>query len=110
MGGTMLQTDDDDRVAFQPTYRRPARPPGALSETALAERCTGCGDCVSVCPASVLSLDADGCPVVGARDRCGYCGLCADVCMQGAIELIVRTRTGLALVMAVERGLSRHRD
>jgi ferredoxin len=110
----MLRTDDhttEDHTPPDPlptARRRPPRPPGSRSEDGLAARCTGCGDCVSVCPASVLSLDSDGYPVLRARDRCGQCGLCADVCMFGAIELTARTRAGLALVMAIERGMSRH--
>ncbi len=105
MGDMMLQTADHRTADLSPASRDPVRPPGALSEAALAGSCTGCGDCVSVCPATLLSLDLDGCPVLSARDRCRHCGLCADVCMHGAIELTARTRAGLALVMALERDM-----
>jgi ferredoxin len=114
----MLRSDDHttrdhtspDTQPVAPIRRHPLRPPGSRSEDGLAARCIGCGDCVSVCPASILSLDPDGYPVLRGRERCGHCGLCADVCMFGAIELTARTRAGLALVMAIERGMSRHSD
>lgn len=71
------------------------RPPGTARERRLAELCTGCSDCVAVCPKQIISLDEERLPVVSSLDACGRCGLCADVCTRGAIELTKETRLGL---------------
>lgn len=78
------------------------RPPGALEDHELEDLCTGCGDCVAVCPQEVLVLDAQSLPAVVSKDRCGKCGLCADVCMMGAIELTVETRLALVQLKTCE--------
>ncbi|MBQ0751941.1 MAG: 4Fe-4S binding protein [Roseovarius sp.] len=71
------------------------RPPGTVREWRLADLCTGCGDCVEVCPKAIITLDEERLPVVTALEACGRCGLCADVCTRGAIELTRETRLGL---------------
>lgn len=71
------------------------RPPGTVREWRLADLCTGCGDCVEVCPKAIITLDGERLPVVTAPHACGQCGLCADVCTRGAIELTPETRLGL---------------
>jgi ferredoxin len=48
-------------------------------------RCTGCGDCVPVCPAGVLALASQRLEFV-KPDSCDYCGECEAVCNQGAIS------------------------
>ncbi|MEQ9258439.1 MAG: 4Fe-4S binding protein [Roseovarius sp.] len=78
------------------------RPPGALKEPALEDKCTGCGDCAAVCPQEIISLDAHSLPVMTSLDSCAKCGLCADVCMMGAIELTLETRLGLARLKSAE--------
>ncbi|MET4101098.1 NAD-dependent dihydropyrimidine dehydrogenase PreA subunit [Roseovarius sp. MBR-78] len=75
------------------------RPPGALCESRLMDRCTGCGDCVEVCPKQIIGLDDARLPVVIAMETCGQCGLCADVCTHGAINLTLETRLGLKRIM-----------
>ena len=75
------------------------RPPGTVREWRLADMCTGCGDCVAVCPNSIVALDREVLPVVTAIDACGRCGLCADVCTRGAIELTKETRLGLERIL-----------
>lgn len=75
------------------------RPPGTVREWRLADLCTGCGDCVDVCPKQIITLDQERLPVVSAMDRCGRCGLCADVCMRGAIELTRETQLGLERIL-----------
>ena len=100
----MLKAVDTDTGVSNALTKGPPRPPGTLREAKLKEVCTGCGDCITVCPSAALSLDPEGHPVLSAKGRCGQCGLCADVCMQGAIELTARTRAGLQFILAVERG------
>ena len=58
---------------------------------ALVDRqaCTGCGNCVAICPYDACSLEADQ----GAwkstvnRMRCTGCGSCVSVCPNGSIQL-----------------------
>ena len=50
-------------------------------------RCTGCGDCMSACPASAIALVGDKARVdVG---RCSGCGACIKLCSAGAIHEVV---------------------
>ena len=55
-----------------------------------AERCIGCGDCLTVCPTGAAVL-VDGVP--GATDACTACGRCVDVCLAGARTIAGRTMT-----------------
>ncbi|GIL09319.1 MAG: hypothetical protein BroJett033_8300 [Chloroflexota bacterium] len=48
--------------------------------------CTGCGDCVTVCPTGALELRADK-AVVTQPLLCTYCSACEDVCPVSAIDL-----------------------
>jgi len=54
------------------------------------ERCTGCGDCLTVCPTGAAVL-VDGVP--GATDACTACGRCVDVCLAGARTIAGKTMT-----------------
>lgn len=57
------------------------------------EKCTGCGECVEICPVSALRLEGD-LPEVD-RAWCIGCGVCATVCPAGAVSLEFRPdRTG----------------
>ncbi len=48
--------------------------------------CTGCGDCVTVCPTGALTLTM-GKATVARPDACSYCADCEAVCPPGAIAL-----------------------
>jgi NAD-dependent dihydropyrimidine dehydrogenase PreA subunit len=48
--------------------------------------CTGCGDCVAVCPTGVLAL-VKGMAVVTTPSACSYCGDCEAICPVAAISL-----------------------
>lgn len=50
-----------------------------------AEKCTGCGICVNVCPVEAISLDR-GVAVVD-EGTCTACGLCVNECPNGALAL-----------------------
>jgi len=50
-----------------------------------AEKCTGCGICVNICPVEAISL-ANGVAVVDEK-MCTACGLCVNECPNGAIAL-----------------------
>ncbi|HWR98945.1 MAG TPA: mercury methylation ferredoxin HgcB [Candidatus Methanoperedens sp.] len=55
--------------------------------------CSGCGDCVGVCPREVLEM-ADGRAAIREPDACIECGACALNCPTGA--LTVRAGVGCA--------------
>ena len=49
------------------------------------DRCTGCGDCVEVCPSQGIEM-VEGIAVIDER-LCEECGVCVDECPEGAIAL-----------------------
>ena len=51
-----------------------------------ADKCTGCGRCVEVCPQSVFTM-SDRRAMVADKDRCMECGACALNCEFGAISV-----------------------
>jgi NAD-dependent dihydropyrimidine dehydrogenase PreA subunit len=58
--------------------------------------CTGCRDCVKVCPHAVLAMHQKK-VVMLAEERCIECGACQLNCHHGAIE--VTKGTGCLLVI-----------
>jgi NAD-dependent dihydropyrimidine dehydrogenase PreA subunit len=48
--------------------------------------CTGCADCVEVCPTGALALQ-DNLAIVAVPEACSYCGYCEPICPVGAIAL-----------------------
>lgn len=48
------------------------------------DTCIGCGACTGVCPASALTLDADGKSVCD-ESKCIDCGTCVATCPVSAI-------------------------
>ena len=49
-------------------------------------KCTGCGQCVEICPVNVIKMEGDF-PVVD-REWCIGCGVCAIPCPSSAIKLV----------------------
>jgi ferredoxin len=49
-------------------------------------RCTGCGDCITVCPADALGRVQGKASLVNP-ELCTYCNACEDICQVSAIEL-----------------------
>ncbi len=68
------------------------------------EACTGCRDCVRVCPHAVLAM-CEKKAVLAAEERCIECGACQLNCHDGAIE--VTKGTGCLLVIIREDILRR---
>jgi len=54
--------------------------------TLLPGKCTGCGNCMLVCPRSVLAMP-DGKVEINNRDACIECGACQRNCPFGAITV-----------------------
>ena len=50
------------------------------------EKCTGCGECVDICPVDVYELQ-DGKSVPVNADECVGCESCVEVCEQEAITV-----------------------
>jgi ferredoxin len=50
----------------------------------ISDKCTKCGNCVSVCPQEAIS-EGDNYHVIDP-DKCVDCGLCADECPVQAIS------------------------
>ncbi|MDI7278215.1 MAG: hydrogenase iron-sulfur subunit, partial [Anaerolineae bacterium] len=72
-----------------------------------AERCTGCGTCATLCPASAISLRAGEGVLSQARVDpmlCQACGSCAVACPVGAIDLHRHRR--VELLAAIEAALA----
>ena len=49
-------------------------------------RCSGCGDCVAVCPTACLSMRGSA-PFLIRPNDCVSCGLCVLVCPTAALSL-----------------------
>ncbi len=56
----------------------------ALPEIDL-DKCTGCGDCIELCPGGVISLANDKVTIT-RPDECSYCTDCELYCPSGAIR------------------------
>jgi ferredoxin len=48
--------------------------------------CTGCGDCIAVCPTGALGWQG-GKAALTHPQLCTYCAACENICQVGAIEL-----------------------
>ena len=81
--------------------------------------CTGCGDCVGVCPVEAMTLVSANDPARPKKkkarvddDLCLGCGVCVRVCKTGSLRLKSRPQrvitplnsTHRAVMMAIERG------
>lgn len=52
------------------------------------DECTGCGECMEICPVECLSLGSDVVQV--DKEWCIGCGVCIEKCPTGAAKLILR--------------------
>jgi 2-oxoglutarate ferredoxin oxidoreductase subunit delta len=50
------------------------------------ELCTGCGNCIEVCPFNVLKIK-NGKVIVSNPENCIKCGACVSACPNKAIEI-----------------------
>ena len=52
-----------------------------------AVSCDGCGECVAVCPASMLEMVDDKAVVTGDAAECLGCETCVVSCTRGAVRV-----------------------
>ncbi len=50
------------------------------------DKCTGCGQCVDICPVEVYELNSGKCEAAQAEECLG-CESCVEVCEFGAIAI-----------------------
>jgi NAD-dependent dihydropyrimidine dehydrogenase PreA subunit len=56
-----------------------------MIELVLAERCTGCDRCVTVCPTNVFDAVANAPPVIARKQDCQTCFMCELYCQADAL-------------------------
>jgi ferredoxin len=67
------------------------------------DKCTGCGQCVEVCPQSVFAINERKAEILD-RDRCIECGACQRNCAFDAISVLSGVGCAQALFNAMIRG------
>ena len=50
------------------------------------EKCSGCGECLSICPGDVYELQ-EAKAVIANPEECHGCRTCEDICPEEAIEI-----------------------
>jgi NAD-dependent dihydropyrimidine dehydrogenase PreA subunit len=63
-----------------------------MIELVLADRCTGCGDCVAACPTNVFDQSPGGVPVIARQAACQTCFLCELHCRADALFVASESR------------------
>jgi len=62
------------------------RPPWGLPRLQFQEKCTGCGECITVCPEQILKIDTRKLAQVDfSKGECTFCGDCVSVCKDAAL-------------------------
>jgi len=68
-----------------------------------AEKCTGCGFCLNVCPRGVIAVK-DRKAFVAVKDACLECGACAKNCPAGAITVTAGVGCAAAIINGMLTG------
>jgi len=62
------------------------RPPWSVPADEFTKKCTGCGECVSVCPENILTIDGRNLAKVDfSKGECTFCRDCVPSCKDGAL-------------------------
>ena len=62
------------------------RPPGSQSEDHFMRHCTGCRECITTCPLSVIKADKKRYPYLDfSNTECDFCAACAAICPTEAL-------------------------
>lgn len=82
----MSKVHDERRRLFLRGSKLEIRPPWALELEDFFKKCSGCKQCVAVCPEGILTTDDFGYPFVDFRKgACIFCGKCVESCPEGAL-------------------------
>lgn len=82
-----------DPISSKSAEDLPNRTRGILEND--VDKCTGCGECVEVCPTECFQLETELGPERGKvwistfnidHGKCLYCGLCVDVCAPASLK------------------------
>jgi NAD-dependent dihydropyrimidine dehydrogenase PreA subunit len=65
--------------------------------------CTGCGECVEVCPHGVFALEK-GKALIVDQESCMECGACMKNCAVGAITVKADVGCAAAVIQGILRG------
>jgi len=73
-----------------------------------AERCKGCGLCITVCPNTSLAMASESnrsgyFPAQAGKGDCTGCARCAVVCPEGIIEVLVDEPDRVRIVATAAR-------
>lgn len=104
-----------DPISSKSPEDLPNRTRGALEND--VEKCTGCGECVAVCPTGCFHLETELGPEKGKvwvsafdidHGQCLFCGLCVDVCVPGSLRHLKTFETAVfkkeSLVVSFGKG------
>ena len=64
----------------------------------IPEKCTGCGNCIEVCPHGVLAIENKK-AVLADKNSCMECGACTKNCPVSAINVDAGVGCALAVIM-----------
>lgn len=82
-----------DPISSKSPEELPSRSRGILEND--VEKCTGCGECIQVCPASCFQMETELGPERGRvwistfdidHGSCLFCGLCVEVCAPASLK------------------------
>jgi pyruvate formate lyase activating enzyme len=76
---------------------------GSPEITYFAEKCTGCGRCLPLCPQNAIQQHAPGAPVTILFERCDGCGACVEPCYPEALVLTGQSMTAQQVADVVLR-------
>jgi uncharacterized protein (DUF362 family)/NAD-dependent dihydropyrimidine dehydrogenase PreA subunit len=82
----LLAVDVKPETAYEKVTRRINKTILAPKPTIEPKLCTGCGDCLNICPVHAIQRDAKGLFAI-APHKCANCQLCVPVCEPNAVVL-----------------------
>ena len=63
-----------------------------------ADKCTGCGKCVEVCPHGVFAIENEKAVIID-KNSCMECGACAQNCPVSAVDVDAGVGCAFAVIM-----------